>query len=132
MSEYIGAVVNMIAGAGAHSHEVPTVPGLVVLIRDAHHEGTSIWLRPDRQPGERRAYAFADHERGTISYAPRVILVRGWSEEDLPADGTPYGLDWDSPDGLVLVGVDNDVEIDADWLGEGEVLWDSARGEVQS
>lgn len=110
---------NRIAGYGQHSHEVPTVPGRVVEIRDGHHLGTAVWLRA-RGLGY---YVFASYDTDRVGYAERCVLVRGQDVEDLP-EGLPYGCDLDSPDGLALVGVDHDDDLA--WLSEhATVLWDS-------
>ena len=112
---------NRIAGHGQHSHEVPTVPGRVVEIRDGHHLGTAVWLR---DYDCRNPYAFASFDTHRIGYAERCVLVRGQDVEDLP-EGMPYGCDLDSPDGIALIGVDADDDLG--WLSEhATVVWDSA------
>lgn len=108
---------NKIAGSGQHSHPVPTVEGLVVEMRDGNHAGTSVWLSSDGD------YVFACHERRTVRRAARCVLIEGLDAEVAIGD-QPCGLDLDSPDGLILVGLDADEEVPT---SEGsEILWDSA------
>lgn len=105
------------AGSGQHSHSVPTRHGEQVHMRDGAHEGTLIsWAASSA------SYIFQglDTCAETLS-APRCVLVRGQDPSDLPY---PHGLDLDSPDGLSLVGVELNDELD--WLTRGAVvLWDS-------
>lgn len=111
---------NPIAGIGIHSMDVPVVPGLVVLIRDGHHAGTSVWRRDEDQGDD---YVFVSHDTDRVEYAERCLLVRGLDLDEIPAD-TPYGCDLESPDGLVLLGTDRDDDLS--WIPEtAEVIWDS-------
>lgn len=111
---------NEIRGSGQHSHLVPTVEGLVVEIRDGHHQGTAVWLRPDG------TYAFATYDNGKVEIAERCVLLRGQDVEDVVPE-QPYGCDLESPDGLVLIGVA--LDDDLSWISDGAiVLWDSAHG----
>lgn len=106
---------NKIAGSGQHSHPVPTVPGLIVEILDGNHNGTSVWLSPAG------GYVFACHERKTVEYAARCVLIRGL--DTVAIGNQPCGLDLDSPDGLALVGLGADEPVPT---SEGaEILWDS-------
>jgi hypothetical protein len=106
-----------VAGHGQHSHAVPTVVGLVVEIGDGTHEGTSIWLT------SRGDYCFALHDWARVTRAPRAVLIRGQSPEDITHE--TYGCDLGSPDGLAIVGVTANDGLA--WLSKGaSVLWDSA------
>lgn len=113
---------NPYAGTGQHSHSIPAIPGVVVVIRDGHHAGTSVWQQDDdTRTSERKRFVFAQHDRDTLDYAERCVLVVGQDSESL---SEPYGCDGDPPRGLALVGVA--VDDDLSWLDEGaEVLWDS-------
>src|SRR5574343_99442 len=107
---------NKIAGSGQHSHQVPTVEGLVVEIRDGNHAGTSVWLSSEGD------YVFVDYDLRTIHRRPRCVLVRGLDIESL--EYQPYGCDLDSPDGLVLLGLGLDEAVPSS--DDSEILWDSA------
>lgn len=101
---------NKIAGAGLYSHEVPTVPGLVVEMSDGHHKGAAIWKRADGA-----GYRVVSYDDYTVCEVNSLQLVRGgdwvWGEEPLACDG-------DVPDGLAFY--DGSVEVD-----DGEMLWHS-------
>lgn len=115
---------NRTAGHGQNSHEIPTAEGQVVLIKDGHHRGTSVW-RSERSDDSR--FVFACHERDAVGYAPRCVLLAGQDVEMLPG-GWPYGCDLSSPRGLILLGVGADDDLS--WLGDdAEVLWDSTADE---
>lgn len=108
---------NAIAGHGHHSHEVPSVPGRVVEIRDGNHNGTSVFQREDE------GFYFVSHDQDRVQHADRCVLVAGQDVEELGE--VAYGCDLSTPRGLFLIGVsDGD---DLAWLTDGsEVLWDSA------
>lgn len=110
---------NRIAGSGQHSHPVPTVPGVVVEIRDGQHAGTAVWSR-DREED----FVFASYDSREVETADRCVLIAGQSPDDVPA-GIPYGCDLESPRGLVLAGVD--LDDDLSWISEdADILWDSS------
>lgn len=108
---------NAIAGNGQHSHEVPSIPGIVVEIRDGGHSGTSIWQR------EGRGFYFASHDQDSLKHADRCVFVVGQDVQELGE--VAYGCDLETPRGSFLIGVSaND---DLSWLSDGaEIFWDSA------
>jgi hypothetical protein len=108
------------AGSGQHSHEVPLRNGRVVGMRDGAHKGTDVYYS---ELGD--CYVFVGHDclRATAR-AERCLLIRGQDIDAFSADNT-WACDSESLDGLCLVGVDFDDDLQ--WLSEGaEVLWDSA------
>lgn len=107
---------NKTAGHGQHSHLVPSAEGQVVLMRDSGHEGTEIYRLP-----EDKGFRFVSLDDRSARTSERCVLVQlaGVEVEDV-ADQNPYGCDLDSPDGLLLVGVDIGETVD------GTILWDSA------
>lgn len=111
------------AGRGQHSHPVPSVPGLVVEIRDGQHQGTHVW-RSDTT-SRTAEFFFASLDNETLKRAARCLLLRGQDVESIDGDDA-YGCDLDRPDGLILIGCATDDDLS--WLSDGaEVLWDSAR-----
>jgi hypothetical protein len=50
-----------------------------------------------------------------------LLRLRNFDVNELPE---PLACDLESPDGLALVGLDADDDLS--WIGEAEVLWDSA------
>lgn len=112
------------AGSGQHSHEVPVEIGRVVLIHDAHHDGTEVYRT---ESGE---YRFVDLTSGKVTTCPRCVLLRlKCSADDVLGGFDAAGVDLDSPDGMALVGLEKrwlEKRGSAERLGEyGEVLWDS-------
>lgn len=108
----------MVAGHGQHSHSVPSVPGLVVEIRDGNHNGTSVWQR------EGDGFYFASHDQEKLQHAARCVFVVGQDVEEL--GDVAYGCDLETPKGSFLIGVSADDDLS--WLSDGaEVLWDSAK-----
>lgn len=111
--------VNRIAGQGMASHDVPTVPLLSVLMRDAHHQGTLVTLLPDRR------YCFVSLDSEEVAFADRVALV------DILVDVDDFAVDLSCVDvaiafeqrALALIGCERGDEWDPT---ECEVLWDSA------
>lgn len=115
-------LTNSIAGTGQHGHEVPDAEGRVVLIRDGHHEGTSVWQRGEKGTDQTR-FVFVSHDAGRVSYAARCLMAVGQSLENLP-DGTPFGCDMDAPRGVLLIGVNHDDDLS--WLdADADIEWSS-------
>ena len=109
---------NKLAGHGQHIHSVPSVPGLIVEIRDGHHDGTSVWQR------EGHGFYFASHDAESLQHADRCVFVVGQDADEL-VGGVPHGCDLSTPRGSFLIGVAT--ADDLSWLSDGaEVLWDSA------
>lgn len=109
----------MNANNEAHpAHPCPVTIGAVVEMRDGNHEGTEIYRRDD----DRKTFAFVSHDRGTVAFSERCVLLRGVDVEQLVDTETPYGCDLSTPEGLVLLGIDYN---DDPTVYGGEVLWDS-------
>ena len=114
-------MANPTYGSGQHSHEVPAVVGVVVTMRDGQHSGTAIFRREHALP-----FVFASYDDGNCGFAERCVLVRGQDLDTIEYDHC-CACDTESPDGLLLRGIDNDDDLS--WLSEGaEVLWDSKEG----
>ena len=110
-------MANRIAGKGSYSHEVPTVAGETVTIKDGHHEGTEVTLLDDGR------FLFAELGYGARKCVFDIcILVRGADQEAVSAVHKVYGCDLDSWDSLNLLGFIADDEID---LCGGTAVWDS-------
>lgn len=109
--------VNKIVSVGKRSHAVPTVPNLVVEMRDGNHNGTAVYLRSCG------TYVFADLDGGLpAEEMPRAILVTGHLYEY----GVPeiFAMDRSDPDGFMIIGLEE--HDDLSFLSEGaQVLWDS-------
>lgn len=115
---------NKVAGTGYHSHEVPTVPNLALLMRDGQHAGTYVWRRSEEDCGANdHKFCFADLERRIVRTSERCLLIEGQDIDSIDGDDA-YACDLDSPRGLILIGCD--VDDDLSWVTEGaDVLWDS-------
>lgn len=68
---------------------------------------------------------------GRGQHSHEVPTGPGMDVEQLGGED-PHGCDLDTPDGLVLIGVDADLTIDEEWLSGATVLWDSATSRVPS
>ncbi len=81
---------------------------------------TAVWRRDDSR------WAFASFDSYEVTTVRRCVLVRG-QKIDAVDFGGACAMDLESPDGLMLVGIDIEHDVTA-WLSEGaEVLWDSAK-----
>lgn len=111
-------------GTGQHSHAVPLRDGLIVEMRDGQHEGTGIYWSEARQ-----RYVFVSYDRKTVVWRKHCMLLRGPSAE---LDGEAFACDLESPDGLAIIGYDDEADLHELYYCVGmappsadSVLWDS-------
>lgn len=116
---------NETAGEYPHSHDVPTEPGVVVMVRDeAWGDRCSIWLDlpANKYSKEAMRYCFVDHVNSIVQHVDRVVLVHGIEDPNRIAQPCA----WCHREGVSLTFIGLDEDADLNIPQSAVVLWDSA------